>query len=350
MPSRRRRRPAGHRVPSVQGQGGFVEGQGGFVEGQGGFVEGEGPSICQGGFVEGHGFLLEGVGLGYHSDTPDARDWNVKQVVDRLAEHAEQAGQGDQFDKLQKSSYLFNDRNPPKTAQDLRTRFPNGGWPVENQGPLQSCTAHAVIGLLEYLVEQGCDERLNLSRLFLYKVTRRLIRWTGDTGATIRATVKAAGLFGVPPEEYWPYDIRQFDADPDGFLYSFASRFQALQYARLDTYGLDGAQTLRHVQQALADGFPVAFGFPVYDSVRGRNAEIPVPNLKRDKFLGGHAVLAVGYNEKEQLIFRNSWGAAWGDRGYGLLPFEYVRQQWAVDCWTVFRQAWLNPERFALHP
>lgn len=336
--------------PITEGQGPIIEGQGSFSEGEGPIIEGQGP------IIEGQGPITEGIGLGYHSDTPDARDWDIERAAEEIASHARQVGRHEQFAQLRGKSHLFSDRNPPRfndrdpsrrRLPDLRDRFPNRSWPVENQGPLQSCTAHAVIGLLEYLVEQGCDERLNLSRLFLYKVTRRLMRWTGDTGATIRATVKAAGLFGVPPEEYWPYDIRRFELEPDGFHYSFASRFQALQYARLDTYGADGEQTLRRVQQALADGFPVAFGFPVYDSVRGNGADIPLPDLKRDKLLGGHAVLAVGYNNEDQLIFRNSWGPSWGERGYGYLPFEYVRKQWAVDCWTVFREAWLNPERFA---
>ena len=42
----------------------------------------------------------------------------------------------------------------------------------------------------------------------------------------------------------------------------------------------------------------------------------------------GHVVLVIGYKEdnagKKWLIFRNSWGEDWGDRGYGYLPCEYI--------------------------
>merc|ERR1712187_337345 len=37
------------------------------------------------------------------------------------------------------------------------------------------------------------------------------------------------------------------------------------------------------------------------------------------------AMLLVGYNERKQVfIVRNSWGRAWGQQGYGYLPYSYV--------------------------
>src|SRR5205823_6297232 len=122
-----------------------------------------------------------------------------------------------------------------------------------------SCTAHAVIGLVEFLIEQECNEAQNLSRLFLSKTTRQLLMWSGDTGAFVRKTMKAVQLFGVPPEQYWPYDIRHFDEDPGAFLYSYASHYKSLLYARLDGYGKSGEETCKVVKRALADCFPVAF-------------------------------------------------------------------------------------------
>jgi C1A family cysteine protease len=44
------------------------------------------------------------------------------------------------------------------------------------------------------------------------------------------------------------------------------------------------------------------------------NAIMPLPN---ETAIGGHAILAVGYDEKRKvLIVRNSWGSEWGDKGY----------------------------------
>jgi hypothetical protein len=53
-------------------------------------------------------------------------------------------------------------------------------------------------------------------------VTRNLLNWTGDTGAYLRTTMGALTLFGVPPEEYWPYNIANFENEPTAFLYAYA--------------------------------------------------------------------------------------------------------------------------------
>src|SRR5512147_73585 len=77
--------------------------------------------------------------------------------------------------------------------------------PIEDQKDLGSCTAHAGVGLLEYFEVRSSNRYIDVSRLFLYKVTRTLMHLTGDTGATLRKTMQAMTVFGVPPEEYWPY-------------------------------------------------------------------------------------------------------------------------------------------------
>ncbi len=46
---------------------------------------------------------------------------------------------------------------------------------------------------------------------------------TGDTGSFLRTTMGALSLFGVPPEEYWAYDVADFDKEPTAFCYAFAS-------------------------------------------------------------------------------------------------------------------------------
>jgi len=56
-----------------------------------------------------------------------------------------------------------------------------------------------------------------------------------------------------------------------------------------------------------------------------------------DKILGGHAVMAVGYNEKEKVfIIRNSWGVNWGDQGYFYMPYKYMtNKNLCSDFWVV---------------
>jgi GNAT superfamily N-acetyltransferase len=49
-----------------------------------------------------------------------------------------------------------------------------------------------------------------------------------------------------------------------------------------------------------------------------------------------HAVTIEKYNdETQQLYFWNSWGATWGERGYGYLPYEYFDKH-MTDAWTMY--------------
>jgi len=56
-----------------------------------------------------------------------------------------------------------------------------------------------------------------------------------------------------------------------------------------------------------------------------------------ESVVGGHAVLAVGYDDpSSRFIVRNSWGAAWGDAGYFYLPYAYLTDpNLADDLWTI---------------
>lgn len=203
--------------------------------------------------------------------------------------------------------------------------------PIEDQGNIGSCTAQAVCGLVEYLQRSLHGEYLDASRLFLYKATRLFLGWTGDTGAFVRSTIKALRLFGVPPEEYWPYETTRFDDEISAFCFAFAGNYKAIQY-----YRLDGSEKLK---DSLAKGMPFAFGFTCYDSLFtdavSKSGDIPFPK-PTEQVVGGHAVMAVGYDEgKGRFLIRNSWGTAWGDQGYGTLPFEFVDRALAQDFWAL---------------
>lgn len=217
---------------------------------------------------------------------------------------------------------------------DLRKYF----TPVEDQENLGSCTAHAVIGLLEYFEKRFKNEYIDASRLFLYKVTRKLYGFVGDTGAYIRGTIKALRLFGVPPEKYYPYIVSKFDDEPPAFCYAFAQNYKALAYYRLDISN-NFHETIDNVLKSLAKEIPCAFGFSVYNSIYNtdviKTGIIPIPS-PNDALIGGHAVVAVGYDlDKDYLIIRNSWGEKWGDQGYGYLPLDYIRKGLAKDFWCL---------------
>ena len=283
--------------------------------------------------------------LGYMAELPDFRDVKTSDIA-----HHRSMSSSIQQGPNKANSYLLSVKKSKgkqlPAAIDLRNdiRDRNYFTPVEDQGELGSCTANAVIGLVEYLIKAEANQTINLSRLFLYKVTRNLMNQTGDQGAHIRTTIKALKMFGCPPEERWPYSIETFDYEPDAFLYSIARNFKAIRYLRLDNPGESGDKVLLDVKSCIADGYPAAFGFPVYSSigeVSESNDVIPFPN-QDDELQGGHAILAIGYDDKKDaLLIRNSWGDTWGNKGYAWLPYEYVTSGIARDFWTILATDWV---------
>lgn len=227
--------------------------------------------------------------------------------------------------------------------------------PIEDQGELGSCTANAGVGLMEYYQRRVYGKHVNGSRIFLYKVTRNLLGWTGDQGAYLRSTMKAMALFGIPPESYWPYAIDRFDVEPSAFCYAFAQGYQAMKYYRLDPTGQNTTKTLANMKATLAMGQPAMFGFTVYSSIPGSGdgkGEIPFPK-KGERVLGGHAIVAVGYDDNKMigkdvgaLLIRNSWGTRWGNNGYGWLPYSYVTAGLAVDMWTLVESEFIKTDVF----
>ena len=182
---------------------------------------------------------------------------------------------------------------------------------VENQLKLGTCTAHAGVGMVEYYERRAYGRHIDASRLFLYKATRDLMKVTGDTGAYLRSTMAALVLFGVPPEEYCPYVVANFDNEPTAFLYSFGQNYQALNYYRLDPAGTTAANLLAAIKANLAAGLPSMFGFTVYSSYTqasvANKGAIPYP-VAGEKIVGGHAVMAVGYNDT--VVIKNTAAGA----------------------------------------
>jgi C1A family cysteine protease len=230
--------------------------------------------------------------------------------------------------------------------------------PIKNQEPLNSCTACAAITLVEYFQNRTTDKYTNASVLFLYKVARKLMLREGDVGASIRETMKAMVLFGIPPEQYWPYEPSKMDEEPTGFCYSYAQNYQTIQYLRLDTPGLRVSDLLAQIKMTLVAGLPSMFGLTIYSSIyedaNYKKGYLPIPNNK-DHVEGGHALVAIGYDDHKMignslgaLLVINSWGTKWGEKGYGWLPYDYIIQGLTSDWWSLVKAEWFETMNFGL--
>jgi hypothetical protein len=77
-----------------------------------------------------------------------------------------------------------------------------------------------------------------------------------------------------------------------------------------------------------------------------RTGRVPMPS-KKEKVLGGHALLIVGFkDDTSEFIVRNSWSASFGDGGYIYLPYAYVSSpNLAQDFWVVRKVSGAGPAR-----
>jgi C1A family cysteine protease len=214
---------------------------------------------------------------------------------------------------------------------DLQDQCPKQ---VYDQGQLGSCTANAIGGAFEFdLLKQPLQDFMP-SRLFIY-YNERVMEGTvnSDSGAMIRDGIKSVAKQGVCPETDWAYNIAKFAAEPSDACYTEALKHRVTRYQRVP-------RVLNQMKGCLAHGYPFVFGFTVYESFESnevaKTGVVPMP-ASGEQVLGGHAVLAVGYDDSEQrFLVRNSWGDGWGMGGYFTMPYAYLTDRGlASDFWSV---------------
>lgn len=240
---------------------------------------------------------------GWRPDLPDARDYKFSL---RLA-------------------------SPPPPHVDLRPQ----DSPIYDQGQLGSCTGNAIAGALQFERRRQNLSDFVPSRLFIYYNERASEGTIGqDSGAMIRDGISSVANQGACPEAEWPYDISKFADAPPAGDYTDALANRALQYERIDN------SNLNDLKACLASGSPFVFGFTVYESFESQGVAstgiVPMPSPS-ESVLGGHAVMAIGYDDVSQrFIVRNSWGTGWGQSGYFTIPYAYLTStDLADDFWTI---------------
>lgn len=232
----------------------------------------------------------------------------------------------DHRDHLFAAHHVVNVAALPPSV-DLRPKCP----PVVDQGELGSCTANALVGALGFL--HGGPAAIPASRLFVY-YGERVIEGDvkQDAGAEIRDGVKVLNKLGAPAEALWPYAPAKFAKRPPAKAFTAAKKQTVSSYQRITSHD--------ERMQCLADGFPFVLGFSCFASIDSdevaKTGVLPMPGPK-DKVIGGHAVVAVGYDRNAQTyLIRNSWGSDWALGGYFTMPFAYVDDTLlSDDHWTL---------------
>lgn len=227
-----------------------------------------------------------------------------------------------------KSHTKFGDTTKRK---DLRPGCP----PIFNQGN-NDCTANAGVGMLEFvqlkeiaaklfgMPEEFGVDFVPLSRRFFYYAEREIEHDTKkDEGATSEDVATVCLKKGICPESMWPYTKADLKEKPTPECYAVAAKHKAKEVYAIE----DGS--LHEMKLCILQGFVFTGGIDVYESFMtdavAKTGIVPMPDTDNEQVEGGHEILFVGFDdEREVMIFANSWGTAWGDQGFGYLPYKYI--------------------------
>ena len=198
--------------------------------------------------------------------------------------------------------------------------------PVRNQGNEGSCVGFAMVaGVKEYQEQTDYSKFINLSPRFLYENAKAI---SGHKeGTTLKAAMDVASKIGVCEEKYWPY-IAQNAGKPAPEAYPDALKYKVATYARITN--------LTELKGAICFIGPSLIGVKVYKGMVSDECKktgiVPNPSWFHS-VLGGHALCAVGYNDKSPYFkkdghvkCKNSWGSDFGDKGYIYLSYTYIKK------------------------
>lgn len=210
--------------------------------------------------------------------------------------------------------------------------------PVKDQGQLGSCVGFAVTAMKEWQEQKEHQEEVaagkanhrdekyyDLSESWVYWSAKKIDGWPNDEGTSIRYGMKVLSKIGVPCEKAWPYSD-EVKGEPEKWANLVAIWSLIGSYYRINN--------LDELKTALLQG-PVVIGIGCYEEIFDTNETGVVSMPLRPQYCyGGHAICVCGYDDMRSLIkFKNSWGDSWGDKGYGYLQYDYIRN-YMWDAWA----------------
>lgn len=216
----------------------------------------------------------------------------------------------------------FSGATLPKKV-DLSANMP----PPGNQGNQNSCvgwsTAYALKSYQEkieekrnYLPNGKMDPKTVFSPAFIYNQ----INNGRDGGSSFIDALNVLSEQGAVSLADMPYSDRNFTNSPPGHLAPKARRY------RIDYWRQVNIRDLKEVKAQLNAGYPVLIGAMIDEGfVKAKAGHVWKKSVGQT--LGGHAMVLVGYDDARQAVkLINSWGANWGDKGFGWVDYKFFPQ------------------------
>lgn len=244
-------------------------------------------------------YIMERYKMGWNFD-------NIENTNENLGIHNSDTDDENINDNLQ---YNIYDKN--------KEFFPE----IVDQGNIESCVPTCISTIYYYLtMKQSNHINFRISRLYLYYQVRKLYDIGTDDGSTIKDCINILHKDGIVPEFLYPYITSKVFNNPSEFLDRYSRFCKCLGFKNISR---------KVIKQKLLQDHPVLCGIKLFDSVYSdevKNTGIIKFSDEYDKILGGHCIILIGFDDdKKHYKFINSWGTNWGDKGFGYLPYEYIK-------------------------
>lgn len=212
-------------------------------------------------------------------------------------------------------------------AKDLRETW----WKVGDQGSTGSCVGWATADSLLrwHFVKSGRIKNTDaLSKRFIWMASKETDEFAGspttfieNAGTSLKAALDVARRYGAVKESVLPFSGGLYPGRPETF-YALATQLKIQAYFNLS---LNRGGSFDSWRRWLATKGPILTRLDIdatFDdaSDNAGNMDEYDPRTRR----GGHAVSLVGFTQ-DRFIVRNSWGAGWGDKGFGYASLAYAQ-------------------------
>jgi C1A family cysteine protease len=166
-------------------------------------------------------------------------------------------------------------------------------------------------------------------------MTRKLQGRLGQPGAELRSTFESLSIHGVCRENNWPFFVHKSEKEPSFGAIAEALEFKVTSFEYVNPKNFNTMIDLK---------IPISIGLQtgrMFWKLHGpiSTQEYKPVNLVDNRGSRGHAVTVIGYDNSicgGAWIIANSIGPKWGDKGYGILPYECYRDIGEAYCITGF--------------
>ena len=264
-----------------------------------------------------------------------------KRIAKKLTRNEKRAVK--ELTKLQKRlSYKFSNGSKASTI-DLKMT------PVKHQANRNTCSVFAATSIAEFLLKEHRGQEVDLSESYNYYLAKhKALSNTFLKDAYLPVDGLAGYLaldgysFGASMESDWPYEqnnwfatnnkkckkpngvpsVACFTGIPPKNLESIEETFKTV-YIPFDKIG---AYILNEKKPVLVNIWLFRNGMNM------QTGALNIPPEGEEQLMGGHVVVLTGYDAiQQEYTFKNSWGEAWGNKGYGTMPKAYLEKHFEAS-------------------